>query len=282
MKKLLTALLAATVLLSAVAFGAFGFEGNGFTITPCDPFTQYTTDEAGEQHMWQNPETGSNVLVKVGEQGTNIGTLSDEQGKVFKDTLIESYKSAFKEQLKTEPEITCRSMEKIDFKCHKALYIIIDMKLDFEGTVVEETQYVWVFTTKERSFFLYVTDNTGTEAEKGFEMINSFSTPDEPLGETEKVGLPSSYKTVVGVVAGAAVGAIVALFLVKKKKKQNGYVQSTFSTTPTPTFQNTNAAGNAQDFDSSAEQAPLTRPEEAAETASGESGEASQQSTDND
>lgn len=281
MKKLLTALLAATVLLSAMAFGAFGFEGTGFTITPCDPFTQYTED--AEQYMWQNPETGSNVLVKVGEQGTNIGTLSDEQGKVFKDTLIESYKSAFKEQLKTEPEITCRSMEKIDFKGHKALYIIIDMKLDFEGTVVEETQYVWVFTTKERSFFLYVTDNTGTEAEKGFEMINSFSTPDEPLGETEKVGLPSSYKTVVGVVAGAAVGAVVALFLVKKKKKQSGYVQSTFSTTPTPTFQNTNAAGNAQGFDGDTNQTNLTRPEENAETASQQStDEASKQSTDND
>lgn len=233
MKKLLGTLLAALVILSALSITAYGFDGDGFTITPCEPFTNYSTDNAG-QYMWQNPETGSNVLVKVGKQGTNIGTLSDAQAEVFRDTLISGYKDAFKEQLKSEPAITCRSMEKIDFKGHKALYLVVDMSLTYNGTAVDETQYVWVFTTKERTFFLYVTDNTGTESEKGFDMIDSFTTPDEALGENEKVGLPGPYKTVVGVVAGAAAGGVICLFIVKKKKKKEGYVQSTFSTTPTP------------------------------------------------
>ena len=66
----------------------------------------------------------------------------------------------------------------------------------------------------------------------------------------------------MGVVAGAAAGAVICLFMVKKKKKKAGYVQSTFSTTPTPVM----PANGGEEINNDSKEGDTPAPSAAQET----------------
>lgn len=204
-KKVLFSAIAVLFAVIPLALTAFAFDGEGFEITPCDPFTDFSQTDG--QYMWQNPETGSNVLVKVDKKSSNISTLSDEQIEILRDNIVSNYEKLFEEQVSSDVTVTPLSSEKVEFKGHTALKLSVRIVITLDGNTVEETQYMWIFSTKERAFYIYITDNTGNDYENGLKMVNTFSTPDEPL--TEKDAEKSAI--IIGVIRGVAIGAVVGI-----------------------------------------------------------------------
>ncbi len=218
-KKCLSILLAVLLLALPLGVSAFAFDGEGFTITPCEPFTDFS--EGDGQYMWQNPQTGSNVLVKVDEKSSNIKTLSDAQIEALRDNLVNNYKKLFEEQVSSDVTVTPLSTEKVDLNGHTALKIAIKIIITLNGSTTEETQYMWIFSTKERAFYLYITDNTGEDYENGMKMISSFSTPDEPLTEKDTANNSTLLLVIRGAAVGAVLGALIVYFVKKRKKADN-------------------------------------------------------------
>lgn len=215
-KKMLSLLIAVLFAALPLSFSVYAYEGEGFSITPCEPFTDFSENDG--QYMWQNPETGSNVLVKVDKKSSNIKTLSDEQIEVLRDNIVNNYKKLFEEQVSSDVTVTPLSTEKVELNGHTALKLVVRIIITLEGNTVEETQYMWFFSTKERAFYLYITDNTGEDYESGLEMINTFSTPDEALTENDTASSSTAIKILRGAAVGAVLGALVGYFIKRRKK----------------------------------------------------------------
>lgn len=217
LKKTLAVIIVAIFAVLPCAVSAYAFEGEGFEITPCEPFTDFSENDG--QYLWQDPETGSNVLVKVDKKSSNIKTLSDEQIEILRDNIINNYEKLFEEQVSADVTVTPVSTEKVEFKGHTALKLAIEIVITIEGSTVEETQYMWMFSTKERAFYIYVTDNTGNDYENGLKMVESFSTPDEPLTEKDSATSSTLIKVIRGAAVGAILGALIGYFIKKRKNK---------------------------------------------------------------
>lgn len=214
-EKILAVIIVVIFAVLPCAVSAYAFEGEGFEITPCEPFTDFSENDG--QYLWQDPETGSNVLVKVDKKSSNIKTLSDEQIEVLRDNIVKNYEKLFEEQVSADVTVTPISTEKIEFKGHTALKLAVRIIITIEDSTVEETQYMWIFSTKERAFYLYITDNTGDDYESGLEMINTFSTPDEPLTEKDSATSSTLIKVIRGAAVGAVLGALIVYFIKKRK-----------------------------------------------------------------